>query len=60
MSFLWWILTSVVTVIPLWILAPNYRLPPFAALVALIPFGSIVLLYVFAFRDSLKIPGIDK
>lgn len=60
MSTLWWIITSVVTVIPFWILAPQFRLPQPVALVALIPFGPVVLLYLMAFRDSIQIPGVDK
>lgn len=59
MAVLWWLIISAITVFPLWVLLPRYRLPAPASLIAVIPFGVILLLYVMAFRDELKIPGID-
>ncbi|MFO7758425.1 MAG: hypothetical protein R6V26_08095 [Roseovarius sp.] len=40
-------------VIPLWRLLPQFRIPSWVSLVAIIPFGIIVLLWVMAFRDKL-------
>lgn len=60
MNTIWWIITHVAMVIPFWVLAPNYRLPQPAALIALVPLGPILLLWVMAFRDVVKIPGVDK
>ncbi|AGI67730.1 hypothetical protein OAN307_c20980 [Octadecabacter antarcticus 307] len=56
----WYIVFGVLFVVPLWQMVPNYRLPQWAALIALIPFGIFVLLWVMAFRDKITIPGIDK
>ena len=46
--------------IPLWKLVPNYRLPQWSVLLVVVPFGVFVLLWVMAFRDKIKIPGVDK
>lgn len=40
-------------IIPLWRLLPQYRIPSWVSLAAIIPFGVIVLLWVMAFRDKL-------
>ena len=39
-------------VIPLWILLPRYGMPAWVALFAIIPLGSIVLLWIMAFKNS--------
>ena len=41
------------TVIPFWRLLPQFRIPSWVAVAAIIPFGAIVLLWVMAFRDKL-------
>ena len=56
----WYLIFAILFVVPLWQLVPKYRLPQWAALVAIVPFGIFVLLWVMAFRDKIKIPGIDK
>jgi hypothetical protein len=40
-------------VIPFWRLLPQFGIPSWVALAAIIPFGVIVLLWVMAFRDKL-------
>ncbi len=40
-------------IIPLWRLLPQFRIPSWVSLLAIIPFGVIVLLWVMAFRDKL-------
>jgi hypothetical protein len=40
-------------IIPLWRILPQFRIPSWVPLVAIIPFGVIVLLWVMAFRDKL-------
>jgi len=40
-------------IIPLWRLLPQFRIPSWVSLIAIIPFGVIVLLWVMAFRDKL-------
>lgn len=47
------IILGVLTVVPFWKLLPKYGFPAPAALIALIPFGAIVLLWVMAFNDKL-------
>ena len=44
---------AALVIIPLWRLLPQYRIPNWVSLVAIIPFGVIVLLWVMAFRDKL-------
>ncbi len=60
MGGLAYIVVTAPTVIPLWRLMPNFRLPEWAALLGLISFGVRVLLWVMAFRDRVRIPGVDK
>ncbi len=44
---------AALTIIPLWRILPQFRIPGWVSLVAIIPFGVIVLLWVMAFRDKL-------
>ncbi|KAJ55570.1 NADH dehydrogenase [Actibacterium mucosum KCTC 23349] len=60
MGFIWWIIISALTIVPLWRLMPKFRLPEMAALICIIPFGVLILLWVMAFRDDIKVPGVDK
>ena len=41
-------------IIPLWRLLPQFRIPSWVSLIAIIPFGVIILLWVMAFRDKLS------
>lgn len=56
---IWYLIIVALFIFPLWKIVPDYRLPQWAALIALVPFGIFVLLWVMAFRDKIKIPGID-
>ena len=47
------LILAALTIIPLWRLLPQFRIPSWVSLVAIIPFGVIVLLWVMAFRDKL-------
>ena len=58
-GFLWWAVITALTAYPLWIMMPRFRLPNWAALLVIVPFGAIALLWVMAFRDRLRIPGLD-
>ncbi|NKX44335.1 hypothetical protein HCU73_06995 [Roseibacterium sp. KMU-115] len=51
---LWFLILAVLVVVPLWRLLPQYGIPSWVALAALIPFGLVVLLWVMAFRDKLN------
>jgi Flp pilus assembly protein protease CpaA len=52
-GLLWAAIFAALMVIPFWRLLPEYRIPNWVALAAIIPFGAIVLLWVMAFRDKL-------
>jgi heme/copper-type cytochrome/quinol oxidase subunit 4 len=47
------LLIAVLVVVPFWRLLPQYRIPNWVALVAIIPLGAVILLWVMAFRDKL-------
>jgi len=55
-----YIIFAVLFVVPLWHLVPKFNLPQWFALIAIVPFGVFVVLWVMAFRDKIKLPGIDK
>lgn len=57
---MWYVICALLFLVPLWKLVPNYRLPQWTALIAIVPFGVFVLLWVMAFRDKITLPGIDK
>ncbi|NCQ24226.1 MAG: hypothetical protein COW54_01980 [Rhodobacteraceae bacterium CG17_big_fil_post_rev_8_21_14_2_50_63_15] len=40
-------------VIPFWRLLPRFGIPNWVSLVAIIPLGALILLWVMAFRDKL-------
>ena len=40
-------------VIPFWRLLPRFGIPAWVALLAVIPLGALILLWVMAFRDKL-------
>lgn len=56
---IWYLIFAALFIVPLWKLVPDYRLPQWSALIVLVPLGIFVLLWVMAFRDKVKIPGID-
>ena len=59
MSWFWYLIFAVLTVIPLWQLCPRYRLPAWFALFSVVPVGAIALMWIFVYRDKIKLPGID-
>ncbi|WP_417727566.1 hypothetical protein [Roseovarius sp.] len=40
-------------VVPFWKLLPKFGIPNWVSLVAIIPLGALILLWVMAFRDKL-------
>ena len=44
-------------VVPFWRLMPRFGLPNWVALVAIIPLGALVLLWVIAFKDKIDAAG---
>ena len=47
------VIFAALIVVPFWWLLPKFGIPNWVALVAIIPFGALVLLWVMAFRDKL-------
>ncbi|EAQ26995.1 MAG: NADH dehydrogenase [Roseovarius sp. BRH_c41] len=43
---------AVLIVIPFWKLLPKFGIPNWVSLVAIIPLGALVLLWIMAFRDQ--------
>ena len=52
-GILWMLVFAALLVIPFWRLLPKYGIPNWVALVAVIPLGALVLLWVIAFKDKL-------
>ena len=46
---IWLVLLSAAFVVPFWKLLPQYGIPSWWAAVAVIPIGTLVLLYIMAF-----------
>lgn len=55
-----YLIMGALTFIPFWIFLPKLNLPSWFAVFSLTPFTVIPLLWLMAFRDKIKIPGIDK
>ena len=47
------LIVAVLVVVPFWRLLPQFGIPNWVALAAIIPLGTIVLLWIMAFRDRL-------
>ena len=47
----WWLIVSALVVVPFWVILPRHGIPNWVALLAIIPLGAIVLLWVVAFKD---------
>jgi len=47
------IIVGLLLVIPFWRLLPQFGIPNWVALVAFIPLGALVLLWIIAFRDKI-------
>ena len=52
-GLLWMLVFAALLVIPFWRLLPKYGIPNWVALVAVIPLGALILLWVIAFKDKL-------
>lgn len=52
-GILWMLVFAALLVIPFWRLLPKYGIPNWVALVAVIPLGALILLWVIAFKDKL-------
>ncbi len=47
---------AVLLVVPFWRILPRFGLPSWLALVAILPVGALILLWVIAFRDGARGP----
>ncbi|MDT8345672.1 MAG: hypothetical protein RQ752_14705 [Thermohalobaculum sp.] len=54
---IWMLIIAALVVVPFWRLLPKFGIPSWVALVAIIPLGAVVLLWVMAFRDKLDGQG---
>ncbi|MGB5556797.1 MAG: hypothetical protein WBN04_02180 [Paracoccaceae bacterium] len=52
-GLLWFVIFAALLVVPFWRLLPRSGIPSWVALVAIIPLGAIILLWVVAFKDQL-------
>ncbi|MBZ0130924.1 MAG: hypothetical protein K8F59_17635 [Rhodobacteraceae bacterium] len=50
---LYLLVMAALMVIPFWRILPRYGIPNWVALVAIIPLGALILLWVVAFKDKL-------
>ncbi|KNG92513.1 NADH dehydrogenase [Pseudaestuariivita atlantica] len=55
-----YLIMAALTVVPFWMFLPRFNLPSWFAIFSLTPFTVIPLLWIMAYRDQIKIPGIDK
>lgn len=51
-GLVWYLIGAALVVIPFWRILPRYNIPEWVALVAVIPIGAIVLLWIIAFRED--------
>lgn len=47
------LIMAALLVVPFWLLLPKFGIPNWVSLVAIIPLGALILLWVIAFRDKL-------
>lgn len=50
-GFIWFLILAALLVVPFWRLLPRFGIAAPVALVAIIPLGALVLLWVIAFKD---------
>ncbi|MFY0597343.1 MAG: hypothetical protein JXQ85_13010 [Cognatishimia sp.] len=60
MSTIGYLIMAALTFVPFWVFLPKFKLPSWFAIFSLTPFTVIPLLWLMAFRDKFKLPGIDK
>ncbi|KPP85627.1 MAG: Protein of unknown function (DUF2583) [Rhodobacteraceae bacterium HLUCCO07] len=53
MGLIWFIVFAALVVIPFWRLLPRFGIPNWVSLVAVIPLGALILLWVMAFKDKI-------
>lgn len=53
-GLIWFVVLAALTVIPFWKLLPRYGLPAPVALLAILPVGALILLWIIAFREEFR------
>ncbi|WP_372890698.1 hypothetical protein [Rhodosalinus sp.] len=51
-GLIWLVVIGALVVIPFWKLLPRFGIPAWVSLVAIIPLGALVLLWIMAFKDD--------
>ncbi|WP_229863978.1 hypothetical protein [Seohaeicola zhoushanensis] len=52
-GLIWLLVLAALLVVPFWRILPRNGIPSWVALVAIIPLGALILLWVVAFKDQL-------
>lgn len=52
-GLIWLLIFAALVVIPFWKILPRHGIPSWVALIAVIPLGALILLWVVAFKDGL-------
>ncbi|PWE34130.1 hypothetical protein DDZ14_01910 [Maritimibacter sp. 55A14] len=52
-GLVWLLIYAILVVVPFWRLLPKFGIPNWISLVAIIPLGALILLWIMAFRDKL-------
>lgn len=53
MPLLWFAIYAALVVVPFWRLLPQFGLSSWISLLAILPVGALILLWIVAFRDKL-------
>ena len=51
-GLIWWVILAVLLVVPFWRILPRHGIPSPVALIAVIPIGALILLWIIAFKDQ--------
>jgi len=49
--FVWLLVMAVLLVVPFWRILPRYGISNWVSIVAIIPLGALILLWIVAFKD---------
>jgi len=52
--WIWGLVMAALLVVPFWRILPRHGIPNWVALVAIIPLGALILLWVVAFKDKIS------